>query len=74
VTVTDLPELLSAPTETLDSEIKGWLDLAQEDQRAKVAKVLLSLFNQGGGSLIFGFDDKTRLPLEDGRPANVAQA
>jgi hypothetical protein len=34
----------------------------------------LSLFNQGGGRLIFGFDDKTRQPVDTGRPPNVSAA
>jgi hypothetical protein len=42
-------ELLSEPRETLDVEHKEWLDLADNDHRATVAKEIIALANHGGG-------------------------
>ena len=39
----DLIELLLRPRETLDIEIKEWLDLTSHDQRANVAKEIIAL-------------------------------
>lgn len=69
-----LKDLLRNPTETLQSEIKSWLDLDAPDDRAKVARALLALRNRNGGQLIFGFDDKTQLPMAVGRPADLRSA
>ena len=50
-----LADLLLDPREALDLEIKGWLDLAHdEDHKATLAKVLLALANHGGGRVIIG--------------------
>jgi predicted HTH transcriptional regulator len=69
-----LKELLRNPTETLQSEIKSWLDLGAPDDRAKIARALLSLRNRNGGQLIFGFDDKTGEPAGQGRPVDLRAA
>jgi hypothetical protein len=45
-------ELLAEPRETLDVEIKSWLDLNNHDHRALVARHVIALANHGGGTLI----------------------
>jgi predicted HTH transcriptional regulator len=55
-------------------EFKSWLDLKTTAGKAKVVKSLLALRNNGGGYLVIGFDDKTRLPVDGGRPADVSAA
>ena len=53
-----LADLLADPRETLDIEIKGWLDLAHgEEHRATLAKALLALANHGGGRVIIGLSE-----------------
>lgn len=52
-----LKQLLEAPSERLDVELKGWLDLADNGQRGTLAKCLIALANHGGGIAIIGFDD-----------------
>src|SRR4051812_28510068 len=53
----DLGELLLRPRETLDIEIKEWLDLTSHNQRANVAKEIIALANHGGGFLVIGLQE-----------------
>lgn len=68
----EINELLLAPTERLSMELKAWLDLGVEDDRAKIAKALMALRNHGGGVLVVGFDNKTLKPIAAGRPPDLA--
>src|SRR5262249_14762890 len=45
------------PRETLDVELKEWLDLTGPDHRALVAKEIIALANHGGGYLVIGFNE-----------------
>ena len=54
-----LGELLEEPRETLDVEVKEWLDLTKNDHRALVAKEIIALANHGGGYLVIGFEEMT---------------
>ena len=69
----DIDELLIEPRETLDVEVKEWLDLADNSHRALLAKEIIALANHGGGYIVVGFEE-----LADGRfrpatprPANL---
>ena len=44
-----LNDLILAPSEDLDVEVKGWLDLSTGEHKATLAKALLALANHGGG-------------------------
>ena len=51
-----LADLLVDPHETLDVELKEWLDIVgNNEHKAILAKALIALANHGGGFLIFGF-------------------
>ena len=52
----NLQQLVEAPSERLDVELKGWLDLADNGQRGTLAKCLIALANHDGGIVILGFD------------------
>ncbi len=65
----DLKDLIENPRETLEIELKAWLDLHQPIQRAKLARHLAALANHGGGYLIFGFKDD--LSHDQNRPSSV---
>ncbi len=52
-----LSDLLRAPRESLDLEIKGWLDLSDSSHRADLGKALLALANHGGGYVIVGYSE-----------------
>ena len=53
----DLKDLIAVPRETLEIELKAWLDLNDSAVRANIARHLAALANHGGGYLIFGFND-----------------
>jgi predicted HTH transcriptional regulator len=62
----DLSELVAGRSEDLGVEYKAWMDTSQPHVRAKLARHIAALANDGGGYLIFGADNKTRQP--QGRP------
>jgi hypothetical protein len=69
-----LADLLIDPHETLEIELKGWLNIVDNnDHKAVLAKSLLALANHGGGFVIIGF---SRTPAgvapDPNRPANLA--
>ena len=66
----NLDQLLEAPNEGLDIELKGWLDLSDNGHRGTLAKGLIALANHGGGVLIIGFDSNGD-PAEN-RPDDIA--
>ena len=65
----DLSDLVENPREDLGVECKAWIDLADNLQRAKIARHLAALANHGGGYLLFGFNDD--LTPDPDRPNNV---
>ena len=69
----NLSELIEFPRETPENEYKNWVDLQDPFVRAKIARHLAALANNGSGYLIFGFkDDKGNLTLEEeNRPASI---
>lgn len=70
IDVQNLRQLLENPSERLDMELKGWLDLADNGQKGTLAKGLIALANQGGGVVIVGFDTDGN-PGQN-RPASLA--
>jgi hypothetical protein len=67
-------DLLADPHETLDFEIKGWLDVGASEHQAKLAKGIIAMANHGGGYILIGFDEIPGLPAQPaaGRPASLA--
>ena len=63
-----LRELLEEPRETLDVEVKEWLDLTDNDHRALVAKQIIALANHGGGYLVIGFEEMADGSFNAARP------
>jgi hypothetical protein len=53
----DLGDLWAEPRETLNVELKAWLDLTDINHRALVAKEIIALANHGGGYLVIGFEE-----------------
>lgn len=68
-----LGDLIRAPREDLDKEIKSWLDLNDNGDKARLAKAILALANHGGGYVIIGFAEQggTWTPA-DPRPEDLA--
>ncbi len=65
----DLADLVDNPRETLDIELKSWLDLNDNVNKANVARHIAALCNHGGGYLVFGFRDD--LTVDPDRPASL---
>ncbi|MDA0184320.1 ATP-binding protein [Solirubrobacter phytolaccae] len=56
----DLQVLIETPRETLDVELKEWLDLTTDNVgKATLAKEILALANHGGGWLIVGASERS---------------
>jgi len=65
---------LTSPTETLDFEVKDWLDLSDAEARGTVAKAMIALENYGGGFLLIGFFEyQGRLIPNPQRPTSLAK-
>lgn len=63
----ELLRLIQNPRETLDTELKEWIDPELPEGKAKIARGCIALFNANGGYLIIGFQN-------DGQPATGAPA
>lgn len=68
-----LADLLVAPREDLDCEIKNWLDLqGSNDDKATFAKAVLALANHGGGFVVLGLVETNAGIVEaEGRPITL---
>ncbi len=64
---------LLSPSETLDFEVKQWLDMTDVESQGIVAKALIALANHGGGFLLFGYkEDATKKLVPDpDRPVSM---
>ena len=69
-----IADVLREPRETLDVEIKGWLDIVQDNgHRATLAKAIVALANHGGGLVLIGLTETADGIVADAnRPANLA--
>lgn len=54
---------LLSPAESLDFEVKGWLDMEDTESQGLVAKALIALENHGGGFLLFGYTENAEKKL-----------
>ncbi|MGD0822466.1 MAG: hypothetical protein ABSA71_17160 [Desulfomonilia bacterium] len=64
---------LLSPTETLDFEVKQWLDMSEPESQGTIAKALIALENHGGGFLLFGYreDQDKKLVPDPARPSSL---
>lgn len=69
----DLRSILAAPRESLDLELKPWIDPTAPEGIAKIAKGCMALRNNNGGRLAIGFNDDGQ-PALDNHPADVRAA
>jgi hypothetical protein len=68
-----LQNLLRHPGESMEVELKGWLDLDDPRHKAQFARAAMALANHGGGVILLGFDDKA-VPTQPaaGRPSDLS--
>ncbi len=67
---TDLTDLVDFPRETLEIELKQWIDLRDRVAQAKLARHIAALANHGGGWIVFGFCDNGT--IDPDRPAELS--
>lgn len=69
-----LEALVASPREDLGVEIKSWLDLANKDDCATLAKSIIALANHGGGFIILGMRETEAGKFEEapGRPITLS--
>jgi transcriptional regulator with XRE-family HTH domain len=68
----DLEPLLTAPSEALDVEYKGWLDLRNNDEhKGTLAKAAIALANEGGGYIVIGLREERPNLISEERPATI---
>lgn len=67
-----LADTLRDPRESLDVELKGWLELATREHQALLAKAIIALANHGGGMVIIGLEQQgANVQEAAGRPADL---
>ncbi|UCH86936.1 MAG: putative DNA binding domain-containing protein [Dehalococcoidia bacterium] len=68
-----LDDLVTFPRENLETELKSWLNLGDDMDRANLARALIALANHGGGYVLIGFVEKKGewLPAEP-RPTDLS--
>ena len=59
------------PTEDLDAEYKGWLNLRKYADKANLAKAVIALANHGGGVVILGFEEQSTGLVARPKPAEI---
>lgn len=65
-------DLLANPREEVHRELKSWLDLSDNADRANLAKATLAMANSGGGQVIIGFEeDSGSWQVDSSRPQSI---
>lgn len=69
-----IADVLREPRETLDVEIKGWLDIVHDNaHRATLAKAIIALANHGGRLVLIGLTETADgVVAAENRPQNLA--
>jgi transcriptional regulator with XRE-family HTH domain len=70
-----LADLLEDPRESLDVELKGWLDIRDDkEHKATLAKAIVAQANNGGGVVIIGLEEVADGAVVEARerPSNMA--
>lgn len=65
-----LDGLVMNPSESLNVEVKRWLDPSDPKDQAKIVIGCIALRNRNGGFFVIGFDDTTMQPDSAGAPQN----
>jgi predicted HTH transcriptional regulator len=63
--------LVGSPSESLNVEIKRWIDPTSPAGIEKIVKGTFALRNRNGGFFVIGFDDTTLLPDTANEPQNA---
>jgi hypothetical protein len=64
-------DLVAHPSESLNVEIKRWINPDDCEGIAKIVKAALAIRNRNGGFFLIGFDDQSLMPDTGTRPPDV---
>ncbi|KAA0593167.1 hypothetical protein J2848_005268 [Azospirillum lipoferum] len=65
---TELQALVDRPRESLNIEVKRWIDLGDKAGAATIAKAAIALANHGGGFILLGFEELSDGSFQVGQP------
>lgn len=69
----NLDQLVDVSSESLDVELKGWIDVENDLlTRAKMAKEIIALANHGGGYILIGFSETDDGVVAQEKPNNYS--
>ncbi|MFY9656128.1 MAG: RNA-binding domain-containing protein [Methylocystis sp.] len=75
ITTDEIDGISERPSESLNTEIKGWIDPTSKEGVAKLVKATFALRNRNGGFLAVGLDDKTlRIDTVNAPPSDIRHA
>jgi hypothetical protein len=66
-----IDDLVARPSESLNVEIKRWINPTELEGQVKIIKAAFAIRNRNGGFLLIGFDDETLLPDQTSVPSDV---
>ncbi|CAO3449872.1 AlbA family DNA-binding domain-containing protein [Azospirillum largimobile] len=69
---TELLALVNSPQESLNIEVKRWIDLGDKAGAATIAKAAIALANHGGGFILLGFEELSDGSFRVGQPVPPA--
>jgi hypothetical protein len=69
----ELDGFVRDPRESVDTELKGWIDPASKEGIIKIAKAVIALFNNNGGRLIVGIKNDGKVDTQN-VPADVRKS
>jgi predicted HTH transcriptional regulator len=69
-----IDDLVARPSESLNVEIKRWINPAEPEGQGKIIKAAFAIRNRNGGFLLIGFNDVTLLPDQTSAPSDVQTA
>lgn len=67
-----LQAILESPRESLETELKQWIDPTSDEGKCKITKTCLAMRNHDGGQLLIGVHDDGRLDTTT-RPTNLRE-
>lgn len=67
----NLSVMLDQPQESLNVEYKTWLNLNENDNKARIAKAIIALANHGGGFVCLGMSEEGETWLSVERPDDI---
>ena len=67
----DIKELINNPSESLAVELKPWTNPDRNPGKSIIIKAVLAMRNNNGGYILFGFHNRTLLPIQENIPSDI---